>query len=347
MQFSHKQGCVEDEALVVASRGELTENVFRGRICVVAADTGELMASCGDADALTYIRSTAKPMQAIASVCSGMVESYGWTDRHLAMMAASQRGYPAQMAALQEMLDTSGVSESTLAFHPSKPIAADPRDVWASEGGLPAKLFHTCAGKHLGVLGWSRLANWPLEGYLEPDHPAQRAIVREVLTWCGADAIACRIGRDGCGLPVVAMPLSRIAWGYARLACPDAVPDNLTASAAAAERIVRAMNRHPDLVEGPDRLASLLLRDPNVVAKSGAQGLFAFGLRRQRLGFAIHLSDGSEAAWPYIVMKLLDEFGDASDPAIAAVNAQFPTEIVNDAGATAGRWETVFRLRQA
>jgi L-asparaginase II len=343
------QSSVEGQALVVAKRGALTENVHKGRICVVSADSGEVVASCGDADAPAYIRSTAKPMQAIASVRDGMPEACGWSDRHLALMAASQRGYPAQMVVLQEMLDTSGVPESALVFQPAVPLADDPRDAWARGGGRSSKLYHTCAGKHLGVLAWCRKAGWPLDGYWSPEHPAQQAILREVLAWCDADSNVCQIGRDGCGLPVVAMPLSRIAFGYARLACPDAVAGKWPSSeqsAAAIRRIVQAMHRHPDLVEGPDRLASLLLRDANIVAKSGAQGLFAIGLRRQRLGIAIHLSAGTEAAWPHIVLQLLREWGALSAELETVIHSRFPAEIVNDTGMVSGRWETVFRLRR-
>lgn len=329
-----------DAELVVASRAGLPENVHRGRVCVVSADDGGIVEAIGDTEALTYVRSTAKPMQAIASLLGGIESAYGWNDRHLAMMAASQRGYPRQIEALEEMLASSGVPEEALVFHASKPTAAEPREAWAREGLPPRKLYHVCAGKHLGMLAWCKLQGWPLAGYAEPEHPAQREIVRRVLEWTGAGEADCTVGRDGCGLPVAAIPLSRIALGYARLACPETAPDRQAAEAAG--RIASAMNRHPDLVEGPGRLASLLLEDANVVAKSGAQGMFAIGLRRQRLGIAVHVSDGTEEAWPYIVMRLLERYGGITGETSAALRARFPEEFRNDAGYAAGRWEAVF-----
>ena len=328
-----------DRELVAATRAGWPENVHRGRVCVVEADSGEVVMSYGDATALTYVRSTAKPLQAIESLLGGIAEACGWEDRHLAMMAASHRGYPDQMAVLEEMLASSGVPESALAFHETKPLASAALEAWARADGQPRKLFHTCAGKHLGMLAWCRLMGWPLAEYVEPEHPAQQAIIRRVREWCGAEASATRIGRDGCGLPVPAMPLGRIARGYGRLACPDAAADR--EGAAVAARVTAAMNRHPNLVEGPGRLASVLLADPNIVAKSGAQGLFAIGLRRERLGIAIHITDGSEAAWPYVVMRLLSRLGGASADTMAALRARFPAEFFNNAGAPAGRWEAL------
>lgn len=327
-----------DQELVAVTRAELPENVHSGRVCVVSADSGEVVASFGDPGALTFVRSTAKPLQAIASLAGGVAEACGWDDRHLALMAASQRGYADQMTALEEMLASSGVPEDALAFHETKPIASAAQVEWARNGARRRKLYHTCAGKHLGMLAWCRMAGWPLAGYAESDHPAQREILRRVREWFGAEEAECQLGRDGCGLPVLAMPLRRIALGYARLAGAGAAS---SPEPAAAARVVSAMHRHPDLVEGPGRLASLLLADPNIVAKSGAQGLFALGLRRERLGIAIHITDGSEAAWPYIVMRLLDRLGGASAATMAALSARFPREFHNDAGAVAGSWEVL------
>lgn len=329
-----------DVALVAVTRAGLPENVHRGRICVVSADGGEFVESFGDEGAAAFVRSTAKPLQAIAPLIGGVAERFGWNDRHLALLAASHRGYPGQMAALEEMLSSSGVPEEALVFHPGKPIASEPRDAWAGSGGQSRKLYHTCAGKHLGMLAWCKLQGWPLVGYAEPDHPSQMEIMRRVREWAGADEAECAVGRDGCGLPVAAMPLKRIALAYARLASPDTVPDE--PAAAEASRMAAAMNRYPDLVEGPGRLASLLLSDTNVIAKSGAQGLFALGLRRERLGIAVHLSDGTEQAWAYVVMELLRRYGGVSEETAGRLATRFPADFRNDAGVVAGGWETLF-----
>lgn len=329
-----------DVPLAVTTRGGLAENEHRGRICVVSADSGEVLESYGDTRAHAYIRSTGKPIQAIEPLLGGAAEAFGWEDRHLAMMGASQRGHAEQVAALEEMRERAGIPEEAFAFRAVAPANAKSRDEWARQGGHPRKIYHTCAGKHLGMLAWSKLMGWPLEGYAEPDHPAQKRIVARVREWMGAAEEETTVGRDGCGLPVAAAPMWRTALAYARLACPDAAPDE--AAARAADRVARAMNRHPELVEGPGRLASLLLADPNVVAKSGAQGLFAIGLRKKRLGIAVHLSDGSEAAWGPVVIALLEKHGGVSEETMASLRARYPRTFLNDAGDEAGTWEVVF-----
>ncbi|MBB6731961.1 asparaginase [Cohnella zeiphila] len=328
----------DDVPLVVATRGELAENEHKGRWCVVAADGGGVLQSGGDVRALTYLRSAGKPLQAIEPLLGGVAEAFRWEERHLAMLGASQRGLPEQVAAVEEMRERAGIPEDAFVFRAVAPTNAKSRDEWARAGEVPRRIYHTCAGKHLGMMAWCKLEGWPLQGYAEPDHPAQRRITARVREWAGASDGA--LGLDGCGLPVAAVPLSGIALAYARLACPDDAPDPRAAAAAA--RVTAAMGRYPELVEGPGRLASLLLADPNIVAKSGAQGLFAFGLRRERLGVAVHLSDGTEAAWGPVVIALLERIGGASEETLAALRARFPRIYRNDAGAEAGAWEAVF-----
>lgn len=203
---------IKDVPLVYMNRGGRTENVHRGRIAVVSAEDGRLLHACGDADALTYVRSTAKPIQAIASLLDGIAEAHGFEQRHLALLAASHRGSGRQIEVLEEILERTGLDEDLLAIQPTLPVGRQARDEYAAAGGKPRKLLHTCAGKHLGVLAWSKLKGWPLEGYIRPDHPAQQEIVRRIRQWADADSEEVTIGKDGCGFPVAAMPCARLPW---------------------------------------------------------------------------------------------------------------------------------------
>ncbi len=330
---------IEDIPLVIMSRGGVSENIHRGRVSVVSAEDGQIVYSCGDVKTPAFVRSTAKPVQAIASLLDGTAEAYGYEDRHLALLAASHRGSPQQLAVLEEMLALTGLEEDYLAIQPGLPVGRKARDEWVARGGKPRKLFHTCAGKHLGVLAWCKLKGWPLEGYIKPEHPAQQELIRHLKLWSGAESEQVTIGRDGCGFPVAAMPLWRLGLVYARLACTEAALDQK--SAVAAGLITRAMNAFPEYVEGAHRLASLLLLDSNIVAKSGAHGVFAFGLREQKLGVSIAVTDGAEVAWPYIVLAILDKFGGASKNTMDKLRAAFPVEFLNDAREIAGTWTSV------
>jgi L-asparaginase II len=135
------------------------------------------------------------------------------------------------------------------------------------------------------------------------------------------------------------MPLKRLAFAYGRLASPEFAADQEAETAV--KRITSAMNAYPELVEGQHRLASLLLSDPNIVAKSGAHGVFAIGLRREKLGIAFAVSDGTEVAWPYLATALLKRFGGAAEETLEKLSATFPEQFRNDAGEIAGSWEAL------
>ena len=60
------------------------------------------------------------------------------------------------------------------------------------------------------------------------------------------------------------------------------------------------MNAYPNMIASHGFICSELLRDTNIVAKGGAKGFYAFGLKEERIAFALKVIDGSEAPWPII-----------------------------------------------
>src|SRR5581483_972216 len=82
---------------------------------------------------------------------------------------------------------------------------------------------------------------------------------------------------DGCGVVTFALPLERMAYAYARY---PQLPD--------ADRVVDAMQRHPDLVGGPDGAdAHLMQQAPGWFANGGALALKAEDGAARLLGPAL------------------------------------------------------------
>lgn len=87
-----------------------------------------------------------------------------------------------------------------------------------------------------------RFHDFPVDNYMEPDHPAQ-AMIRKIMgEMCNIEDV--KYGIDGCGVPTFYMPLSRIVMGFARLANPDGLAPKRK---EAATRIVEAMQTHPEM----------------------------------------------------------------------------------------------------
>ncbi len=75
------------EIIAEVIRNERAESCHRGSIAVVTPD-GSLLASLGDVQFQTYIRSAAKPFQIMPLLRSGAVEHFQFTDKELAVIMA-------------------------------------------------------------------------------------------------------------------------------------------------------------------------------------------------------------------------------------------------------------------
>lgn len=330
-----------DKTLVEEYRGGALECVHSGHICGVSI-SGAVKYAVGDVESLTYLRSSGKPFQAIPVIKHGADRKFGLSDKETAIMIGSHRAETFHVEALESMLTKIGVGEEALVCHPTYPLS-----VPASEAMLRAQkpkrsIYHNCSGKHLGILALCKTMGYPTEGYFEPEHPAQIEIVDTLayLSECPREHI--HIGTDGCGFPVFAIPLKHLATAFMKLACPEVIED--LEIRAAVIRITALMNEHYEMIAGSDRICSSLLMDPNIVAKGGAKGVYCFGLKKEKLGFALKVMDGSEDEWPIITASILEQIGYSNQETIDRMYQLTPTDITNDNKKIIGTNKAVFTL---
>jgi len=330
-----------DKLLVQETRGEMVECEYEGHICGVSY-SGETRYRFGNPDHATFMRSAAKPIQAIPAFRRGIDELYGFTGKELALMTASHRAEPYHVEALEAMLGKIGIGEDELICHSTYPLNAAARHELVAQGKPERRLYHNCSGKHLGVLAYCKSMGYSTENYAEPDHPVQREIldVLSMLSEYPADRIVVAI--DGCGFPVFGLPLRHMAKAFLKFACPELIEDAPTRSAV--ERIGRAMNDNFEMVSGTGLICPTLLKDPNIVAKGGAKGVYCFGLRKEKLAFALKVMDGSEDKWPIIVASILEQIGYDRQDTIDRLYELCPRKFANGNGTIVGANEAVFKL---
>lgn len=328
-------------ALVEQHRAHLLENTNYGMVCGVN-DKQQLIYELGDASQLTYLRSAAKPIQAISAVRAGVPQKFGLSGEEVAMFAASHRGEAYHIAALESMLHKIGVTEDVLYTHPTYPLNEEPRMECMFAGKPKRRLYHNCSGKHLGVIALCKLMGYPLETYWHIDHPAQQDILHTLSSMADCPVDEIKIGTDGCGFPVFALPLRKIAAAYLKLACPDLIEDEQTQRAV--QVITGHMNAHPRMIASHNFICSVLLEDENIVAKGGAKGIYALGLKRERVAFAFKVMDGSEAPWPLIAASILEQIGYENQETIERLHRLTRRTIINDNGDAVGENKAVFRL---
>lgn len=329
------------EVLVEELRGGLLECEYAGHICGVD-DSGIVKYQVGNAQHMTYMRSAAKPIQAIPSFRYGLANRYPFNEKELAIMMASHRAEPYHITAVESMLSKIGLSEEDLACHATYPLNAAAHDELIAQGKPQSRLYHNCSGKHLGILAYCKSRGYDLHGYEDPTHPVQQEIVHTLSMLSGYPVKDIHIGIDGCGFPVFAMPLHHLALTYLKLACPDLIDDEATK--AAVTEITALMNRNFEMVAGTGMICSTLLSDPNIVAKGGAKGVYCFGLRKERLAFALKVMDGSEDKWPLIVASILEQIGYERRQTIEALYGLCPRVFNNGSGTVVGENRAVFLL---
>ena len=79
------------EALCEIWRGSFLESLHMGH-AVICDDTGQIVKSWGDPDAVILPRSSAKMIQALPLLSSGACDHYGLTEQDLALACASHQG---------------------------------------------------------------------------------------------------------------------------------------------------------------------------------------------------------------------------------------------------------------
>ena len=154
-------GCAAVEPMVVEVRRNGVVEA-RHRVHAVAVRRGEIVAAAGDPGLVCFMRSSSKPIQALALARAR--DDLGHAD--LAIASASHRATDDQVAAVEALLAKAPASEQDLELGPQP-------------GRPPQKRFHNCSGKHAGMLALCRAEGWPTKGYRLPDHPCQQAALAE------------------------------------------------------------------------------------------------------------------------------------------------------------------------
>lgn len=330
------------------TRGETVESVHFGTIAVV--DTRDrLLAWVGNPQAVTFLRSSAKPLQAIPLIENGGVEAYQLTDKEIAILCASHAGTDEHVATLQAIQAKVGITENDLLCGLEMPGHPSTAEALRQRGEKPTPNRHNCSGNHTGILAYQRLKQarseqFPAElPYTDPHNPVQVDILATFAEMCGISPAEVQLGTDGCSIPTFAVPLRNAALAYARLCDPTLID---ACRATACRKITASMLAHPDMVGGPDSFDTRLMRvaQGRVVSKGGAEGYQALGIfpgalspASPAMGVAIKISDGDLGghsvppaynlghARPAVAMEVLRQLGLLTDQETASLSGYGPS----------------------
>lgn len=329
-----------DVPLVAITRGADIGSVHRGSLAVRDTE-GRSLLTVGDPSEHSYLRSAAKPFQALPAILSGAVDRFDISEEEVALLCASHNAEKRHVELLQSVLDKIGVSPDALQCGVHPPMHAGTAAERIAAGIAPDVLCHNCSGSHAGMLAACRASGWPIETYTAVDHPLQHMIRSLLAEFGGIRVDHVRVAVDNCNVPTFAPPLHAVAVACARLASGLGVRDDL---AAAALRISAAMADYPYVVAGEGRFDTELMEAGagNLIAKGGAEGYEIVGIRDTGVGLAMKISDGAVRAVAPATIRALESLGFLTEAQSDQLSRLRDVVTLGQAGDTLGRAEPMF-----
>jgi L-asparaginase II len=330
------------EILVEVTRGNVAETIHRGDIAVVKSD-GTLIHEVGDAYKYTYMRSAAKPIQAMNVILSGTAGYFQFSSKEIAIMCASHYAENEHINTVQGILDKIGLTRESILAGKSRPLSKEVDYRYAWENKSRNELFNDCSGKHAGILAVCKKDGYPLTDYTSVSHPVQQEILQLMSEITGYPQEKIALGIDGCSVPVHAMPLYNMALGYARMVTPGKLADD---KQEASQQIADAMISHPFMIAGTNGFCTELIKHSNgkLIGKVGAAGIYCVGIKEKEMGIAVKIENGSMEVLPPVVMQILDDMNILTDEELSALSKFRMMNNYNDVQHIVGYMKPAFHL---
>ncbi|KAI2612327.1 thermolabile L-asparaginase [Hypoxylon fragiforme] len=364
-----------------STRGGIVENRHLVHAAVVSSSTPSTsppLFSLGDPTRLTFLRSAAKPVQALPFVEANGLSRFGLDAADLALMCGTHNSEPAQVARARAMLVKVGVEESQLECGAHPAISPRVNKEWVESGFAPTPVCAACSANHVGVMAGARAVGAGVAGYHLAGHPVQDRIGEAVQELTGLAAAEIGWALDGCNMVSPATPLQAVARIFAAFAQAaddgekededkdkdkdedkdKSVPLSSPRTQAMA-RIYRAIAAHPENIGGSNRFCTELIAAHGgaLIGKAGGDGCYAIGVRASEdtrrlgaqgaIGIALKIEDGNFGAMEATAAELLEQLGIGTPEARGRLEGFRRGEIKNSRGVVTGGLTFAFKLRAA
>jgi L-asparaginase II len=291
----------KDELMVNILRSGLLESQHYGSMVAVDFD-GRILVKFGDPNRKTFIRSSAKPIQAIPSWADkDCVKHYKFTSPERAFMVASHSGDRRQQEIGRSILKKLGIRAEDLKCGIHPPFDKETLDDMRKKKEPFTQLCHNCSGNHMVMVALTKFKGWSFDDYNDPEHPYQQEVLKWVSLLSGVPKKKIGIGSDGCTAPVYHQTLYEMALTFARFSKSERLrelpnPDKLDIDngARAMKQVISDYWAHPELIGGKNRLCTILNRmgKGRFFTKEGGESLHMLGIPNEGIGLALKIADG-------------------------------------------------------
>ena len=238
-----------------------------------------------------FLRSCAKPLQA-----SLLIDNYiNLEPDELAFCCASHAGEDCHIKVAQKILKKFKIKEELLKCGIHAPLSKSMQNKMIVRGDNPTPLHNNCSGKHIGFLAICLKKGWDVRNYDAPDHPLQIAVKDKINSLCGVKE-EYPMTTDGCGVPIVSMPLKNLAQGYVQL--------------MEYPQILQAIKTNPYIFGGEGRTDTEIIgKTENLIAKVGAGGLCVVLNVKECNAFVVKINDASMEARRFALFEIINRLG--------------------------------------
>ena len=238
-----------------------------------------------------YLRSCAKPLQATLLIDYGI----DLTEEELSLCCGSHAGEECHIRVAKQILDRFEIDEKYLKCGVHAPLARSMQDKMLLSGEKARAIHNNCSGKHIGFLVICKTKGWDMETYDRPEHPLQIAIKSKINNMCEI-TLNYPVTTDGCGVPILSMPLKNMLIGYKNL--------------LQYKKIINAIQKHPYIFGGENRLdTEIIEKTQGLIAKVGAGGLCVVFNIKEQIGFVVKINDCSMEARRFAVLEMINRLG--------------------------------------
>ena len=238
-----------------------------------------------------FIRSCAKPLQATLL----LENKIDLTPEELAFCSASHAGEDCHIKVAMKLLKKLKLKDEMLKCGIHAPLSKGMQNRMIVRGDSPTVLHNNCSGKHIGFLAICDKNGWDLSTYDRPDHPLQISVKEQIYNLCGVKQ-EYPMTTDGCGVPIVSMPLKNLADGYVKL--------------LEYPQLLNAIKRNPYIFGGDGRTdTEIITKTENIIAKVGAGGLCVVLNVRECNAFVVKINDASMEARRFALIEIINRLG--------------------------------------
>ena len=287
-------------------RGNFTESIHNIK-CYLGSVNDETLYSTEDDNDIIYPRSAIKIFQGIPFATSKAIDLFNLNKKQVALSCSSHCGEKFHIKELKNWLEKTKLKPSDLKCGIHNPI-----DEKSSEEIFRANLksfqvHNNCAGKHLAMLSSCLVNNYPIENYLDFDHPHQNNIRNIFNKFTENKIIKNNYGIDGCNAPQYAFKIKNLVTALKNLF--NSYDGNFEYSENV-KFIINSILDNPLFIGGTKNLDSNLIKISNkkIFCKGGAEGVFLFVHLKKGIFGILKVVDGNARALPSALYTLCKKF---------------------------------------